>query len=526
MTDNDKDQKIASLQAEIETLKTIISIMPGNVYWKDTEGRHLGCNNNVAKLLKLNSPAEAIGKTDADLIGPPYSDILRQIDLEVMNNKKELRVEEYGPNVNGGMAHFLTQKTPLYDNSGEVIGILGISLDITVRKEIEEKLKIAKKKAEAANRAKSKFLAMVSHELRTPLTSILGFVGFLKDDNCTNEDRKHYIQYIIDSGSYLLALINNLLDYNKLETNKFELSPHVFNLKNLTNDIINMLSGAAKQKQLDFSLEYDERAPENIISDSHVLRQILVNLVGNAIKFTESGHVVIRVRCKSIKNQSAELRIAIEDSGPGIPAEQQEFIFKRFYQLENIYTRNKSLMGTGLGLSIVKKLVKLLGSKIEITSKLNEGTTFYFSTVFPIAATEHVSISNSESIVLEKKSKPHTYRALLVEDDTLIQIVHRQMLEELDCKVDIAECASKAITMLHQSYDIIFVDIGLPDMNGFELIKMMREKYLLNANIPIIALTGYSEENERLQCLLAGANQVAVKPISKAALGILIEQHI
>lgn len=523
-TDQDKDQIIASLQSEIDTLKAVIAMMPGNVYWQNQKGEYLGCNNNMAKTFNLSSPDELIGKTNASFMDQELLEYITNIDNEVLTTKKEKRLEETGFDSHGHTAIYLTQKTPLFDRHGNIQGILGISLDITARKHIEDKLKIAKQKAEAANRAKSKFLAMISHELRTPLTSILGFVNFLQQENLAEQEKKQFIQHIINSGSYLFSLINNLLDYNKLEADKYELITAPINLKNLIDDVMNMSGGMTSKKNIHFSVEYDTTAPEYVICDSRVLRQILVNLLGNAVKFTEQGYVKVIVKCIATTENSTELQIAVEDSGIGIDENHQRSVFKRFHQLGNVYTRNNSLTGTGLGLTIVKKLVKLLGSKIELISELNKGSTFYFTAHFPTVN----PVSQQETSPKESSSKTlitQKIKALLIEDDALIQIVHRQMLEVLDCEVDIADCAETALSMLKNSYDVIFVDIGLPDMSGFELINLMKQKHLRSHPVPIIALTGYSEEEEKQKCLAAGANEVAVKPISKVSLGRLLERY-
>jgi two-component system aerobic respiration control sensor histidine kinase ArcB len=526
----DKDAIIAALRAEIKTMKSVISMMPGHVYWKNLKGEYLGCNKNFAELIikntnKMQSPDDLIGKTDIDLAGPEVGKKIVETDLVVIKNSRENHVEEIGLDENGFPAIYLSQKTPLLDETGNVEGILGISLDITARKNMEENLKIAKHKAEAANRVKSQFLAMVSHELRTPLTSILGFVSFLEKEDLPIKEKKRYIQHIVSSGTYLFSLINNLLDYNKLETNKYEVFAIPLDLKKLMQEVISMLSGSAKLKNISLNLQYDSNSPTYIISDGQALKQILINLLGNAIKFTEKGHVTLRVKTLNKKQNASELQIAVEDTGIGIPPDQQRSVFKRFHQLGNIYTRNTSLTGTGLGLAIVKKLVKLLGSKVDVESIPNRGSIFSFNVLFNHAEENQIEKINpvTHSIVEISDKKP---RVLLIEDDTLIQIVHGQMLEDLGCSVEVAESATKALTMLQNNYDIIFSDIGLPDMSGFDLIKKIRKHYFSNQKLPVIALTGYSESEERQQCFDSGADEVAVKPISKITLKLLLERYV
>lgn len=520
MTDSDKDQTITQLNEEIKTLKSAIALLPGNVYWKDTQGRYLGCNNNVAKILKLNSPEEIVGKSDADLMDKEFAGKTNQVDLKVVKNKNSISAEEPGFDEHNNPAIYLTQKSPLLDHEGKVKGILGVSLDITDRKRAEENLKIAKQKAEAANRAKSRFLATISHELRTPLTSILGFASLMEELKVENAKEKEYIQNIAYSGSYLLSLINNLLDYNRLETGNFQLLNLPLDLKKLIADIINMLSGAAKLKNLPLELDYPENIPHQIIADRRGIQQILINLIGNAIKFTEKGRIVVRVTCSKDTDKFAELHIAVKDTGVGIPKHEQTSVFKRFYQLGNVYTRNTSLNGTGLGLAIVKKLVKLMDGKITVTSKPDEGSTFCF-----IATFNKTSLTDTP-IDLDPSQHAIKAHVLLVEDDVIIQIVHKKLLESLGVTVDIVGSAKEALAKLNNNYDILFIDLGLPDIDGFELISKIRARHDRISELPIIALTGYSEEEERQRCLQVGADEVAIKPISKKALGQLIARYL
>lgn len=546
---NQKEQTtIAALQTEIATLKTIISLLPGNVYWKDIHGFYQGGNMNFARIFHLETPDDLIGKCDTDILPQKLAEKIQQIDKEVFTNQKEIKVEEIGFNEQNVSATYLSHKIPFYDKKGNLLGLLGTSFDITDRKKMEENLKLAKQKAEAANRAKSRFLATITHELRTPLTSILGFANLIAELHVEKNDEAHdYSQRIIFSASYLLSLINNLLDYNRLETKNFVLNNAPLNLRRSIENVLNMLSGAAQAKQLALQLDYPADIAENVVSDARILQQILVNLIGNAIKFTKMGHITVRINRVSESADSIKLRIAVEDTGIGISKKEQPLIFRRFYQLGNVYTPDSSLTGTGLGLAIVKKLVRLLGGQIRLTSKVDQGSTFYFTICFPKASLTDVSAIcaqedsfdfdscnhpihlNGDALPAhpEKLQKPlEKAHILLVEDDAIIQLVHRKMLESLGVTIDIAESTPRALALLKNHYDILFVDLGLPGIDGFELIRTIRQQNDLNKQLPIIALTSYSEEEEHHRCLQAGANEVAIKPIAKELLGDIIARYL
>ena len=507
-----KDQLIRELQDEIRSLKSILTILPGFVYWKDNNGYYLGCNQNLATFLNLPSPEAILNKNDIDLLGQELGSTIQKIDLEIIKTNRESDIEEHGPD--GTI--YLTKKTPFHDQSGKTQGILGVSLDITDRKKMEFNLKVAKQKAEAANRAKSRFLAMVSHELRTPLTSIIGFANLL-EDNIPAEKREDYLKHIIHSSSYLLSLVNTILDYSRLETNNLKLADAPINLKKLLHEVVGMLDGAAKLKNISVFLNYPNNIPEDFITDSRIIRQVLVNLLGNAIKFTKKGSVSIHVSLKKIFSNKARLEIAIEDTGIGISTKEQKLIFKKFYQGGNLYTKETDLTGTGLGLAIVRKLLKLLKSKIQLKSKMNQGSTFYFTVDFALAPIENLVKHAKETNIFYGHIKKNQ-KILLVEDNPLIQIIHKKMLEELGCEVIIADRAEQAMTMLRDPFNLIFVDIGLPEIDGFELIKVIREQQNTQNKLPIVALTGYSENEDKQRCLDAGANEVVIKPVSQAAL--------
>jgi PAS domain S-box-containing protein len=646
-----RDKIIAQLREEIEELRTVIALLPGNVYWKNIDGYYLGCNYNMAEIYGLSSPDETIGRSDVDLMGPELGEQARNKDLAILAGRQEKTMEELGFNADRKKAIYLSVKTPLFNRKGKIHGILGVSFDISDRKRTEQKLKISKQRAEAANRSKSQFLATISHELRTPLTSILGFASLIEQPQLAQNKKHEYTQHIINSGSYLLTLINSLLDFNKLETHKFEVTLLPLNLKEIIESAINMLKGAAKLKNLPLLLEYGDDVPLHVMSNSRILRQILINLIGNAIKFTETGNVTVKVSTVKIIDNVASLEISVQDSGIGISAKEQSLIFKRFYQSGDIYTRNKSQMGTGLGLAIVKKLVQLLDGKIKIKSSIGKGSTFIFNGDFitisskdvpwlPYAASVkilvvvedsnlahvHTLLANSiyeiatpgealsqllsaqqgmqpyhiimldydiqqteakalieniqaqaelhQPLVIMLNEKPALQKdnlfasipidpnalnpqnfqehlktaweawlqqtkkpvtpittsgqlyVLLIEDNPLIQIIHKYMLEELGCKVDVIDSANGALELIENNYHLLFVDIGLPDISGFELIKKIRQLDQSISQVPIVVLTGYSEDEECNQCLQAGANEVAVKPISKETLEKILQQYV
>lgn len=519
MITNDKDKKIAELEAQIETLKTIIWKMPGNVFWRDANGIYQGCNQNNADMLGLTSSDGIVGKTLSELMDPVSAAVVDKTDFEVMQTGKEVHAEELGFDIAGHPTYYLSHKSPLFNKEGKLTGLLGIALNITDQKRTQELLQLAKKKAEAASRAKSQFLSMISHELRTPLTSILGFIRFLEKDNLSPEEKKECLKHISQSGSYLLSLVNNILDYNKLEAGKLALNHQPMNMKETTKEVISILSGAAKMKSLPLSLEYDDKAPIYFMSDSNAIKQLLINLISNAIKFTEKGHVILKVKNINLTTTTATLQISVEDTGMGIPKDELQAVFKRFHQLDNTYTRANSLTGTGLGLSIVKKLVSLLGSKIELKSTVGEGSTFYFTLTLE-RDLSYDSVISAHNVAISSSKNP---KVLVIEDDHMIQIIHSRMLEELGCQIHLADNAAIALQKLAEPFDLLFVDIGLPDMNGFDLIQSIRKK---GYKMPIIALTGFSEDSEQKRCLRAGANNVAIKPVSQSYFEELLRKYL
>lgn len=500
------EQKIA-----ISYLESIVECMPGSLYWKNKEGVYLGCNNFLVRMLNLESRDDIVGKTDYDL-WPDQAEALRLNDEEVMQTGQSVDLEETLI-LNGERRYYTVVKIPLKDPQGNIVGIIGNSLDITVLKRITEELRQAKENAEIANKAKSEFLAVVSHELRIPLTNILGMTHYLGAEPISPQQRE-YLNNTISAANHLLTLVNDLLDFAKIEAGKFELESAPLDLKALLEETIFMFSQQAKDKKIDLLFNYPQNIPHQFLGDSRALRQIMINLVGNAIKFTKIGHISIEINCLQQLQKTASLELIVTDTGIGIPNEKLDLIFERFRQVDSSLIRKYH--GTGLGLAITKALLQIMGGSIEVNSILGQGSSFKCTITFPlqdnIAVAENVELLN-------------TTRVLLVEDVPMVLILHQKFLTDLGCIVETAEDGEQALDKLKKTYDIVFLDMGLPDISGDEVAKRYRENEAPNVHLPIIALTAYGGEEHQKKFLSSGIDKVMVKPVTKEQLSDVLKTY-
>lgn len=506
----EKEAQYSVLKSERDLLLKIIALMPGNVFWKDKDGIFLGCNNNVAKILGLQNTNEIIGKRNHDLFNAALAIEADNIDKTVTLGQEQF-IEENGINAEQKPAIYLTKKQPLFDDKKNIIGIMGVSFDISERKKMESDLRLAKEKAEASNRAKSRFLALINHELRTPLTGIIGLIDILKKTDLSGIEAKSIITDLESCSQYLHTMVNNVLEFTKLEAGKVKPNKNPVNLIELTCDVFNILSALAKNKDLELFVKSNKNIPI-ILTDAKLINQILLNLISNAIKFTNTGSIIVHIRCKNIIDNIATIELAIQDTGIGIPHDNLDHIFEPFRQLEDTYVRQTSISGTGLGLSIVKRLSELLNVEIHVMSEYGKGSTFSLIGQFDIQQKNQMQHIKETKTPCAQTLR-NNIRVLLVEDDKIVQHIHKNMLSELGCKVIIANCGAEALN-LPNNHDIAFVDIGLSDMSGFDLIKNIRSNDNYSNDFPIIALTGYTGEIEKANCLASGANEVAAKPIS------------
>ncbi|WP_131777789.1 PAS domain-containing sensor histidine kinase [Legionella fairfieldensis] len=359
------------VQTEI-AFKNITTNLPGHVYWKDREGHYLGCNLLQARDLNFQRIEEMIGKTDYDLSPKEKADAIRAIDEQIMGEAKSIEIEEVvvkeGKNVT-----VLSQKSPLYDKDNQIVGVLGISFDISERKAMEEALHQSKREAEKANHAKAEFLRNMEHQLRTPFSGIYSLVELLAESE-TNPERKEMLTLTCQSAKEFLDLLNNIIDFSRNQLDSSVLLSKKFDLKETLHKAITMEKAAAALKKLSLNYHYSD-IPTVFIGDPHRLQRLVLNLVSNAIKFTHQGHIDVEVNCvKQVDEHHLILQLIVSDTGIGIPDEQQQLIYEQFYRLHP--ANQNTYKGAGLGLYVVKKIINELDGEIEVKSSLNQGTTF------------------------------------------------------------------------------------------------------------------------------------------------------
>lgn len=354
-------------------LENIITNLPAHVYWKNLDGIYLGCNERHARHAGLENADQIVGKTDVMLPWAQHSEYITKIERQIIESGEPRHYEDAYHTTGGEERTFLIQKVPLRNESRQIIGILGISMDITERKAVEEQLRQTKIKAESANQAKTEFMANMSHDLRTPLNGILGSAHALKVSDATAEQQE-LIDNIEQSSHVLLRLVEDILSFSKLESGKWELCNDPFDIKHLVEEVTSVISAQVTRKNLNLIVDYNDDVPRYLVGDPYCLRRILVNLLNNAVKFTERGHIILSVELVENSTQFVTLKISVSDTGIGIPKEKQEIIFEKFSRLDPAYKgRHK---GTGLGLTIVKQLVTMLNGTIELFSKESEGSSF------------------------------------------------------------------------------------------------------------------------------------------------------
>ena len=494
-------------------LELILNTIPDFVFWKDINSIYQGCNEFFAKFAGFSNVNEIIGKTDYELNwNVEKADQYRESDYKVMStNLPLLNSIDSVLQENGEIKYFETNKVPLHDNTGNVIGILGTISDISNQKMAENELLNAKQTAEAATKSKSIFLANMSHEIRTPMNSIIGVINILLQTELTAE-QKEYVDIINISGNNLLTIINDILDFSKIEADQITLENIRFNIREEINNIIKLLSIKAIGKGLQLSEKVNTSVPEWVNGDPVRLKQIITNLANNALKFTKEGSVTIEADMIKEGISSYKLKFKVIDTGIGILENEKQRLFKTFSQLEKSTSRKYG--GTGLGLAISKKLSHLMGGEIGVESEIKVGSTFWFTVVLDKPQKLEVSTEVKKPNIFEPQSRKLS--VLLVEDNLLNQKFASATLRKQGHKIDIAENGRTAVEKFEKNeYDLILMDIQMPIMDGITASRKIREiegQRKSNNKVKILAVTAYAMENDRQKCLSAGMDEYLTKP--------------
>ncbi|WP_434360747.1 ATP-binding protein [Parasalinivibrio latis] len=401
---------------------------------------------------------------------------------------------------------------PYYGRDGLLLGYRGTGKDVTARKKHLDELQTARNQAEAANAAKSQFLAMISHEIRTPLNSVMGLIDTLNTSTLDN-DQSEWVRQMDQSAQLLLTIINDVLDLSKIESDEFKLDPESVNPCDSVTTVVNQLLETARQKGISLRSHIDKDAPELIYQDGNRFTQILFNLVGNAVKFTEQGEVIV-----TLSRTGPNLQLVVEDTGIGICEESKNLIFKPFTQADGSITRRYG--GTGLGLSICKKLVTMMHGKITFDSQLGQGSKF--TVIIPITNSLVPTKTGARSLQSNNPKRP--LNILVAEDSKANQMVVKLLLEKQGHEVEIAGNGKEAIECVNKGahYDLILMDMSMPVLDGLKATRLLREQ---GCTLPIVALTANAMVEDRERCIKSGMDDFITKPVRAVVLAELLEKY-
>ncbi|MGB3225301.1 MAG: PAS domain S-box protein [Desulforhopalus sp.] len=472
------------------------------------------------------------------LTGLPLEDAIRAIHRDIIatspftndqfqslifTREKSLHWESEIKTARGEIVWVESIASPLPESSNNFTGIIGVTRDITSRKKIMLELEAAKEQAFAANKAKSEFLANMSHEVRTPMNGVMGMLQ-LMTMTTLDDEQFEYVETAMASGESLLTIINDILDYSKIEAGKLQMTPEEFQIRELVKPLITSFRTAINHEKVKLLCSISPEVPTVLVADHVRIRQILYNLVGNAVKFTEKGEIQIGISIlETIGNSRVKLECTIADTGIGVPEDIGTKLFEPFTQIES--SNQKKIKGTGLGLSIVKQLVRQMEGTVHLCRNITHGTTVTFTLIIGIGKTQ--SEPERSSICTPILTSPNRrLSTLVVEDEQINQQILQAILTKLGHRSTIASDGYLALNLLKtHRFDIVLMDVQMPELDGIEATRIIRtsENYSHVQNIPIIALTAYAMAGDKDKCLEAGMDSYLAKPVDIKALERLLK---
>ena len=508
---------LARIQAErtirdqMDFLQRLIDTIPSPVLYRDADGFIRQVNAALLEVIPIPKE-ELIGKKYADVLPEDAARRVQKLDQEMLEHPRTQVSELTFRHPDGSLHDYMSCRAPYCDAHGRVLGIVSVGVDITELKRTQRELHVAKEAAEDASRAKSQFLANVSHEIRTPLHGLLGMLDLVAASELQPEQRQ-YLDAARSCARTLQALMEDLLDLARIETGRFELQLQPFSLRQTVAEAVRTMALEATERGLELVCSIEASVPDALIGDPQRLRQVLINLLNNAVKFTEQGHVLLSVRTHRVESDSAELLFDVADSGIGIPEDKQKVIFDIFAQLDPSTTRRHG--STGLGLPISAQLVRLMGGQISVRSQVGKGSTFSFTARFGLQSSPQAD-QPAPAALMGK-------RILVADDRAVSRRILAAALSEWGCLCTAVENGLLAWNALRgaldrsELFDLVLIDIHMPVMDGLDLIERIRSDTTLKA-LPVIALVLPGHTTCHARAFELGASAVLLKPTLEAEL--------
>lgn len=511
-------------ESELLRLRAVIDGLPDLIYVKDPESRFLLANTAQRKFVTGKGDTKVIGHSDFSFFPDEVAwGFFNDEQAIIRTGKPVVSQAEQMKDFDGNDVWILTTKVPFHNKDGTVAGIIGIGRNVTVQKQIEFAMLEARTQAEAANRAKSEFLANMSHEIRTPLNGVIGMTELALDTELTEEQRE-YLETVKLSGCSLLNVINDILDFSKIEAGKIDIETVDFDLRECVETTLKTLAHLAEEKGLELLCDIAPEAPQIVRGDSTRLRQMILNLVGNAVKFTHEGQVAVKVEVEPERSENVVLHVTVSDTGIGVPKEKQKAIFDSFTQVDASTTREFG--GTGLGLTITSRLAAMMGGNVWVESEIGKGSDFHFTVAMGAGnvPTVHKEPNLEYGVVLDT-------RVLIVDDNLTNRLILNKMLSRWGMRPECVESGEEALRELMSAvesgdpYRLIITDKQMPKTDGFDLIERIRERAEISAARVIMMSSGV-HRGDMARCKELGFSAYLTKPVRQSELRDAIAQSL